>query len=583
MASLTALMTGLTGLNANARKLDVIGNNIANANTTAFKASRMMFQTQFSLTPRDGTAPTTDTGGTNPFQIGMGVEVAGTQRNFGNGVISPTGDARDMAIDGKGLFVVRRGVDQFYTRAGAFRQDRDNNLVDINGNVLMGFGVDGDFQVQTGALSPLNIPVGSLSVAQATRNARFAGNLNASGAVATTGSTTTLGGTTSTGLSVIPGALFPPTAPNVIEPTSFLLEVADPLAPSVPLFSPGQVIEVRGAERGTRVIPEARFPILGTSTVADLMTFLGQALGLNAAADPPTGALPAGVTLDSLTGLLTITGNVGTVNSLEIETTDIRVLDSGGQFVRNPFVTTTAGTATGESVRTSTVVYDSLGTPITLDMSFVLEGKDSNGTTWRYFADSPDDTDLSSNLATGLVRFDTLGQLQSTTPITVGIDRANTGAATPLTFNLLLSEGADRITALSATQSAIASTYQDGYPLGTLAAFGVEENGLIIGAFTNGLSRTLGQVALATFNNIEGLEDVGDNLFRVGLNSGSPVIAEPGSLGTGRIIGGALEQSNVDLGTEFIEMIQTSTGYSAASRIVRTADELLQQLLVLGR
>lgn len=583
MAILTAMMTGLTGLHANASKLDVIGNNIANANTTGFKSSRMMFQTQFSLTPRDGSAPSQDFGGTNPFQIGMGVEVAGTQRNFGNGVISPTGDARDLAIDGKGLFIVQQGVQQVYTRAGAFRQDRDNNLVDINGNKLLGFGVDSDFQIQGGVLSPINLPVGSLSVAQATRNARFAGNLNASGSVATTGSLSTLSGTATTGLSLIPGALFPTSPPNLLEPGSFLFEIADPLAPTVPLFSPGQILEISGAERGTRTIPNAQLSIDGTTTVTDLIEFLSDALGINSAATPPVGAPPAGVTLDNLTGMLTITGNVGTVNDLQIDTTDLRLLNSGGQFVRNPFVMAEAGDATGESVRTTTVVYDSLGAPVTVDLTFVLEGKDNSGTTWRYFADSPDDTDLSPNLATGLVHFDTLGQLQTTTPITVSIDRDDTGAATPLTMNLNLSQGADRITALSATQSAIASTFQDGYPLGTLSAFGVDSDGTIVGAFTNGLSRTLGQVAVATFNNIEGLEDIGDNLFRVGVNSGSPVIAVPGTMGTGAIVGGALEQSNVDLGVEFIEMIQTSTGYSASSRVVRTADELLQQLLVLGR
>jgi flagellar hook protein FlgE len=165
----------------------------------------------------------------------------------------------------------------------------------------------------------------------------------------------------------------------------------------------------------------------------------------------------------------------------------------------------------------------------------------------------------------------------------VSIDRAGTGAATPLTINLRLSDGPDRVTALSSTQSAIASTFQDGFPLGTLAGFGVDRDGIITGSFTNGLTRTLGQVAIATFNNFEGLIEVGDTVFSVGANSGTPVITTPGLFSTGRIVGGSLEQSNVDLGAEFIEMIQTSTGYSAASRVVKTADELLQQLLVLGR
>ncbi len=578
MASYIALQTGLSGLNANARKLDVIGNNIANANTTGYKSSRMMFETQVSLTPREGTEPTDINGGSNPYQIGLGVTVAGTQRNFGSGSLAATGDARDLAIDGKGLFVVQRGDRQLYTRAGAFRQDKNNDLVTIDGDRLQGYGVDSNFQVQTGALQTLNIPVGSLTLAQATQNARFAGNLNASGTVATTGSTTTIGGSATTGLGVIPTALFPPTPPNVLEQGTFLIEVGDPLAPTVPLFQPGQILEIKGAQKGTRTIPDAQFTIAAGSTVSDLMTFMNNALGLNANTTPP-----AAVTLNTLTGVLTATGNAGTVNDLTIESTDLRLLDSGGQFLRNPFGTADVGDATGESVRTTTIVYDSLGAPVSVDLSMVLESKGTNGTTWRYYADSSDDTDLSPNLATGTVQFDTQGQLQTTTPITVSIDRDGTGAASPLTINLKLSDGPDRVTALSSTQSAIASTFQDGFPLGTLSSFLVDREGIITGSFTNGLTRTLGQVALATFNNFEGLSEVGDTVFQTGANSGTPVITTPGLFGTGKIVGGSLEQSNVDLGAEFIDMIQTSTGYSAASRVVKTADELLQQLLVLGR
>ena len=95
--------------------------------------------------------------------------------------------------------------------------------------------------------------------------------------------------------------------------------------------------------------------------------------------------------------------------------------------------------------------------------------------------------------------------------------------------------------------------------------------------------RTLGQVVLATFTNQEGLVDVGGNSFEVGPNSGPAVIAEPGNLSAGLVVGGALELSNVDLGQEFIDLIATSTGYSASSRVIRTADELMQQLLVIGR
>ncbi|MFN7022121.1 MAG: flagellar hook-basal body complex protein, partial [Phycisphaerales bacterium] len=103
------------------------------------------------------------------------------------------------------------------------------------------------------------------------------------------------------------------------------------------------------------------------------------------------------------------------------------------------------------------------------------------------------------------------------------------------------------------------------------------------GGFTNGLTRTVGQVALATFSNPEGLVDIGSNLFTPGPNSGTPIIGEPLSLGAGRIVGGSLELSNVDLSQEFINLILASTGYSASSRVISTTDQLMQQLLVLGR
>src|SRR5437773_2613079 len=128
MASTTALYTGLSGMTANDRRLEVIGNNIANSNTTAFKSSRLLFETQFARTYNNGSPPTADDGGTTPYQVGLGVQIAGTQRDFNVGSISATGDPRDLAIEGTGLFVVRSGSNQVFTRAGAFRQDAAGDL-----------------------------------------------------------------------------------------------------------------------------------------------------------------------------------------------------------------------------------------------------------------------------------------------------------------------------------------------------------------------------------------------------------------------------------------------------------------------
>jgi flagellar hook protein FlgE len=124
---------------------------------------------------------------------------------------------------------------------------------------------------------------------------------------------------------------------------------------------------------------------------------------------------------------------------------------------------------------------------------------------------------------------------------------------------------------------------QDGYPPGTLNSFPVGDDGTIAGMFSHGLSRTLGQVALATFTNENGLVAETDHLFSAGPNSGAARILAPGTRGAGAIRGGALEMSNVDLSREFIGLITASTGFQAASRVISTANEMLDQLLMTQR
>ncbi|MCA9287661.1 MAG: flagellar hook-basal body complex protein, partial [Phycisphaerales bacterium] len=185
MASQVAMFTGLSGLNANARSLDVIGNNIANVNTTAFKSSRLMFQNVFSKTVGIGAPPSSELGGSNPFQIGLGVTIAGTQRDTSGGTVTTTGNATDLAIEGQGYFVVQRGTSQMYTRAGAFQRDASNALTTIAGDRLQGFGVDDEFNIVPGTVGDIVVPVGGLTLTQQTRNVAFSGNLNAAGDAAT--------------------------------------------------------------------------------------------------------------------------------------------------------------------------------------------------------------------------------------------------------------------------------------------------------------------------------------------------------------------------------------------------------------
>lgn len=590
MASTTAMFTGLSGLSANSRRLDVIGNNIANVNTTAFKSNRMLFSPTFSRNFSLGTAPGEYTGGTNPGQIGLGVSIAGTQRNFNNGTISATGVATDVAIEGDGFFIVNMAGERLYSRAGAFQRNEANDLVTISGGKLMGFAVDDQFQVVEGNLVELNIPVGTLTLAEATRNVVFNGNVNASGTVASTGSIhTTRAFYTDAGLTTLLN-----TANYDLTNPANQLWIDDGAGGSYLALQgddPGPIITMSGIEKGGKDLGEHTFQFTtgaapdgvdatGT-TLQDYLDWLDEVLGLD---DTTIGGQDLGgnVTFNTVTGQIEITGNEGTVQDLDIETSDLTATNNGAG-INSPFVMTKVGEANGESVRTSFVVYDSLGTPLTIDLTFVLqETIDGSGTVWEFVAESSDNAGEDSIVGLGVVSFDANGRFESASNESLSVERDN-GATSPLVVTMEFNAGADAISALTDSASTLAAVYQDGSPIGTLSVFSIGEDGIISGSFTNGLTRNIAQIALAKFSNPEGLVDTGSNLFRVGPNSGTAIIAQPLEFGTGRLLGGALELSNVDLSQEFINMILASTGYSASSRIISTTNELIDQLLVLGR
>src|SRR3989475_9954430 len=141
MALPSTLFTGLSGLDVNQTRLNVVGNNIANVNTVAFKASRALFKPQFYVTDSGGSPPGGDFGGTNPSQRGLGAVVASIQKDFTTGALEPTGKSTDMAIDGSGFFVVQ-GTGQSFTRDGSFQLNSANQLVTSAGDFVQGFGVD---------------------------------------------------------------------------------------------------------------------------------------------------------------------------------------------------------------------------------------------------------------------------------------------------------------------------------------------------------------------------------------------------------------------------------------------------------
>lgn len=586
MASTTALLTGLSGMNANARRLDVIGNNIANVNTTAFKSNRTLFSPTFSRTLSSGSGPSGVSGGTSPTQIGLGVSIAGTQRNFASGGISATGQASDLAIEGNGFFIVKRSDQSFYSRNGSFQLNATRELISASGDRVQGYGVDDNFNIVEGNLTGMTIPIGSLTIAGATQNVNLAGNLNAGGSVPTSASDVSF------------DQIFQDVGGVPLTGTDFLDTLEDPGNPLTTLFPTQSTFRLTGAKKGGKALPDSDLTIVpGTTTVQDLLNFINQSLGIvPGLPNPDTSAAPpfdfTGASIDGA-GQIAIISNTGADNAITLDQTNILLFDNLGAAIVNPFTFTENATANGESVRTTFAVYDSLGSALDIDLTLALESKGSTGTTWRYYVDSEDNLVPGPpimpvrSIATGTISFDNFGRLSTTAPATVQVGRAGTGAVDPLNIDLFFTSAGNKVTSLTnsntTSDSTLAAVFQDGTPLGTLTNFSVGGDGVITGGFSNGLARTIGRVAIATFSKPEGLFDVGNDLFAVGPNSGTPLITTPGQFGAGKVIGGALEQSNVDLGQEFIELVLTSTGYSASSRVISTADQLLQQLISLGR
>jgi flagellar hook protein FlgE len=212
----------------------------------------------------------------------------------------------------------------------------------------------------------------------------------------------------------------------------------------------------------------------------------------------------------------------------------------------------------------------------------VLEKRDSNSTTYRWFADSPDNDPLTGvgiSVGTGQITFDGEGNFVSATESTVSIDRRHVSSASPLEFDLDFTQ----ISGLAADRSTLSVSRQDGSAPGVLTSFIVGEDGTIRGVFSNGVTRDLGQLRLARFANPSGLEQRGQNLYAEGVNSGLPVQGDPGQQGIGTIIAGATELSNTDIGGDLIELILASTMYRGNTRVITTAQQMLDELLALRR
>ncbi len=317
----------------------------------------------------------------------------------------------------------------------------------------------------------------------------------------------------------------------------------------------------------------------GATVAARVLNSTGDTatIGYATAAAFPPDAGTSFTFIDQANGTLEIAGNAGSENHVS----DLEFISDGariGMFDNPPVVD-----ASGESMTMNFTAFDSLGSPRDISLTFVFEGSSANGpNTWRYFAESVDDSDLDRVVGSGTVIFGDNGQFVTTGEpserLSINLDATpeqGGGVETPFTLEVDLS----RLTQFTTTLSEVQLRDQDGFEAGTLRDFSIGENGLVTGIFSNGLSRTIAQVPIARFANPNGLDEQGGSMYTASTNSGVPQIGVAGTFGRGSLASGVLEESNVDLAEQFTDLIIGQRAFQANARTITVSDEMLQELV----
>ena len=346
--------------------------------------------------------------------------------------------------------------------------------------------------------------------------------------------------------------------------------------------------------KGGRTLGTQEFQITSTSTVQDLLDFMQEALGIQTSIDDPanpipgsvnnipgeSGTLASGLTIQN--GQIRAVSNNGVDNAVDIDSSAFRIRTTTGDILTPNLSFDSVQDAAGQSAVADFIAYDTLGIPINVRVTAVLESLTDSSTTYRWFAESADNSPLSgadTSLGTGLITFDGEGRLIGTSNNTVTVERRNLPSSDPLEFDLDFSQ----VTALASDNSELSAARQDGSPTGTLTSFIIGEDGLIRGVFASGVTRDLGLVRLARFANPVGLVQRGQNLFSQGINSGLPIEGDPNTQGIGTILAGSVELSNTDIGKNLIDLVLATTMYRGNARVISTAQQMLDELLNLRR
>lgn len=622
---LRSMYSGVSGLKAHQVKLDVIGNNIANVNTFGYKSSRVTFKEMLTQTLRGASRPSEGRGGLNPMQVGLGVGLGSIDIDFTDGLSQPTGRPLDIALEGNGFFVVSDGNRNYFTRAGAFGRDPVDNIVHgATGLKLMGWMADenGVLDINSSNMVPLSLN-GLTMTPKASTNIKYKGNLDSNKKIVDLSygpesmTITDVNGKTAKlyiELDKVFGGSTPdraddqwtwsaftdiPTTTNNVNVTHGVSEYIDalicqPAAPGNPPKPFQKVLE------GSVVVTDTTGATIYTEGVDYTIDYSNGTIttlaagAINDSNDVKvdwtynTKVSDGNITLDKTGAILsnsTATFQIP-LHSPGFPSTNVTVQapqagqENGGFFeVTTPGVT--ADTIDGEygpMRTTSHYIYDSKGNQHKINLNFVKT--DSNR--WDWFADGPVDQNgvpypLTGN--SGTVIFDSQGKLMGTPtggPISFKPFEAEQLVITP-DFTVLTSYAAED------GKDTAEAYHTDGYEAGSLASFEIDVTGTITGTYTNDMRQPVAKIAVAIFNNAYGLNRAGDTIFTESNNSGTPSYGISGVGGRAEIAPNSVEMSNVDLAEQFTEMITAQRGFQANSKIISTADQVLQDLVNMKR
>lgn len=580
-----SLYSGVSGMKAHQSKMDTIGNNISNVNTYGFKASRVSFSDVFYQSTNSASAPTGNSGGVNPSEIGYGAILGSVDVMHGTSTMATTSNALDVAITGEGFFQVQDSEgNTFYTRAGLLNIDSFGNLVDVNGNFVL--GASGDPLGQGPSSNRIQISIPSVSASSSSASQSMNGvNFTMDSSNNTKDANVTVSFIDGSDLPIGQSVAAVITSSGVtvsVNPNSEFTSLED--------YNTQVNAAILAANGGT-AHPGGTFSLtMNPDTAFDAGNLTGaEILGTNYGVKEGTFDLPSALTSSSVGfGSVTVGTAFGKDFTSDDLTGDFSVTlvhtgkdDDGNLDVnKNIYV---VSTEIDDCIYEGIVTYEQLSSGSeslilkrgTYDIGTSHSSYTSYPFTQADGADSNDTITVEMPYGSGLQNY----LLGTGTTITEG-----TPQTTEIVPGSIIESAASRDLGLSSNVFIMSGGTAGGVQgVEDLTGIAVGGDGIIYGNHSvHGLIE-LGRLDLATFANPQGLTQVGSTYFQVTANSGTAQLATAGTEGTGAIASATLEMSSVDLSGEMADMITTQRGFQACSRMITVSDTMLEELINLKR